>query len=158
MNGPVRAVRVGGPIRLGPLRRVAVYVVAAGVWLTGVAWLLFHYALRRQGEFGPETNPLEPWWLKLHGAFAFGALWAVGMLSSAHFPNGWASHRRRWSGAILFAAAMLLTLTGYLLYYLGDERLRQMNAVAHWCLGLASALPFLLHRFLFRLIPSRPEP
>jgi hypothetical protein len=154
----MKPVRVAGPVRLGPKRRVAVYSVAAGVWLTGLVWLVFHYGLRRQGEFGLETNPAEPWWLKLHGAFAFGALWAVGMLSAAHFPNGWASGRRRWSGAILFAAAILLIVTGYLLYYLGDERLRQMNALIHWVLGLASALPFLVHRFLVRIFQPRPEP
>jgi len=136
-----------GPIRLGRARRLTVYLVCAGLWLTGVAWLVFHYYLRAPSDFGPQTHPLEPWWLRLHGAFAFGALWMLGLLSAAHIVNGWSSARRRWSGAIMLGAAALMTLSGYLLYYLGDEALRGATAYVHWGIGLAAPALFLLHRF-----------
>ncbi|HEY1212563.1 MAG TPA: hypothetical protein VGE93_02920, partial [Bryobacteraceae bacterium] len=54
--------------RLPRRRQLALYSIGIGVWLTGGLWLLFHYLLVRQGEFGPQTHPLEPWSLKLHGA------------------------------------------------------------------------------------------
>ena len=37
------------------------------LWLSGAAWLLLHYYGQVTGEFGPETNPLEPWFLRVHG-------------------------------------------------------------------------------------------
>lgn len=137
-----------GPIRIGTTYRRVVNSIVAGVWATGVLWLVYHYLLRQPGEFGPQPHPLEPWWLRLHGAFAFGALWVVGLLSSSHLLNGWASRRRRWSGSTLLAVAIVLSLSGYLLYYAGDERMRAFVSVLHWGLGLAAPLAFAWHRYL----------
>lgn len=137
-----------GPIRLGAGYRRTVNVIAAGVWATGVLWLVFHYFLQRPGDFGADPHPLEAWWLRLHGAFAFGALWTLGLLSASHLINGWASHRRRRSGASLLALAVVLTLSGYLLYYAGGDRVRSLVAILHWSVGLAAPLAFVWHRFL----------
>jgi hypothetical protein len=140
------ATGVRGPIGLRSKGRVAAYAITAGVWTSGVAWLLFHYFLRRQTEFGLEPHPLEHWWLRLHGAFAFATLWLIGFLSAGHILNGWAAGRRRWSGAFLLAAACLLTITGYLLYYAGGDVFRKSTSLIHWELGIFSALLLLSHR------------
>jgi hypothetical protein len=42
--------------------------------------------------------------------------------------------------------AVVLIMTGYLLYYLGDESLRSMTSIAHWVLGIATLIVFLAHR------------
>jgi hypothetical protein len=138
---------VKGPIRLGKPRRIGVYVVALGLWGSGVAWLILRYGFRRAGEFGPENSPLEPWALKLHGAFAFVALWTMGLLWAAHILNGWSAHRRRWSGAGLLSLLLFLTVTGYLLYYAGGDGLRATVSSLHWIAGLGVLALFLLHRF-----------
>ncbi len=127
-------------------RRWILYVVGTGVWLTGGLWLLFHYFLVKQGEFGPEANPLEPWWLKLHGAFAFGAVWLFGLLWAMHISKLWPHNRRRWSGGILTGVFGLLVLSGYLLYYVGDDRIRPLISVVHWGIGLACPLFYVWHR------------
>ena len=44
------------------------------LWLSGAAWLLLHYYGQVAGEFGPETNPLEPWFLRVHGLVLIPAL------------------------------------------------------------------------------------
>ena len=137
-----------GPIRIGAGYRRTVNVVAAGVWATGVLWLVFHYFLRAPGPFGPEPSPLEAWWLRLHGAFAFGAVWTVGLLSASHLLNGWASGRRRHSGVALLAVAVVLSLTGYLLYYASGDAVRAVIAMLHWVLGLGAPLVFAWHRYL----------
>ena len=139
---------VKGPIRIGKAYRRTVNSIVAGLWATGALWLVYHYLLRQPGEFGPETHSLEPWWLRLHGAFAFGTLWSIGLLSASHLLNGWASRRRRWSGSTLLATAIVLSLSGYLLYYAGDEGLRAVTSVLHWGLGLAAPLAFAWHRYL----------
>jgi len=149
---PARPVRapVRGPIRLSASRRAAVYVVFAATWLTGGLWLLFHYFLTSQGEFGPEPHPLEPSWLRLHGAAAFAALWTLGLLWGVHIVNAWQARRRRWSGGALFGVGAVLIVTGWLLYYAGDDGLRSVASIAHWGLGLAAPALFLFHRFLAR--------
>ena len=122
------------------------YAIGIGTWLSGVLWLIFHEFLARPSEFGVSPNPLEPWWLRLHGAFAFAALWLLGIVSALHIPPGWRTDRRRWSGGWLVAVIAWLILTGYLLYYVGADGPLAVIVVLHWAVGLAAPLAYLLHR------------
>lgn len=131
---------------LGRRRRWSLYIIGIGVWLSGGLWLLFHYFLVKQGEFGPVANPVEPWWLKLHGAFAFAALWMFGLLWGIHITKLWPHRRRRWSGGILTGIFLLLIVSGYLLYYVGDENVRPIISALHWVIGLACPGFFFWHR------------
>ena len=140
--------RVQGPVRLGLWRRRTIYALFAGLWASGVSWLIFHYFLQQPSEFGRTPHPLEPWSLRAHGAFAFGAIWTIGLVSAAHVANGWASARRRVSGILMLGVAGVMGLSGYLLYYLGDEGLRDTTAVVHWGLGLGTPILFVWHRWL----------
>jgi hypothetical protein len=140
------AARCGRPAQLSRPRRYSVYLVGAGLWLSGALWLVFHYSVRGTGEFGPPRHPLEPWWLEAHGAFAFASLWLLGLLWGVHMMAGWATGQRRWSGGFALAALGVLVLSGFLLYYLGDDTLRAAASLLHWSLGLASPLAFFAHR------------
>jgi hypothetical protein len=124
-----------------------VYASGAGIWLTGALWLLFHYFLASDGPFGPTPHPLEFWSRAAHGAFGFASLWVFGMLWGSHVVEGWRSRRRRWSGSLAFALFAWLVASGYLLYYLGNDGLISAVSLLHWSIGLATPLPFLLHRF-----------
>ena len=135
------------PVRLGHRRRLGLYVVGLGLWASGGLWLVFHYWMVQQGEFGPQTNPLEPWWLKLHGAFAFAAIWMSGLLWGVHVTAAWPFGRRRWSGAAMTGVLLLLMVSGYLLYYVGNETARSYVSIVHWTVGLACPLFFVWHRF-----------
>ena len=137
------------PARLGGRRRWLVNLTGLGLWLTGLAWLGLHYFGVRQGEFGAEHSPLEAWSLRAHGAFAFLALWTLGLLWGVHVVNGWRLDRRRWTGSVLLGVFGLLILSGYLLYYAGEDSVRPMVSVIHWAVGLLVLLAYLAHR-LFR--------
>lgn len=145
MTNPVR--KLGS---LGLSRRWSLYIIGAGVWLSGGLWLLYHYFFERQGEFGLTVNPLEPWWLKLHGAFAFAAVWLFGLLWGVHITKAWPHKRRRWSGGVLTGVFVLLIVSGYLLYYIGDDKVRPIVSVVHWAIGLGCPIFFLFHRLRFR--------
>jgi hypothetical protein len=129
-------------VRIGRRRRLGLYIVGLGLWLSGGLWLVYHYWMVQQGEFGPQTNPLEPWWLKLHGAFAFAAIWVFGLLWGVHVTAAWPHGRRRWSGAAMTGVLLLLMLSGYLLYYVGEETARSYVSIVHWTVGLACPLSF----------------
>ncbi len=135
---------------LGRLRRLGLYIVGVGVWLSGGAWLLFHYFFTKQGEFGPVENSLTPWWLRLHGAFGFAAIWIFGLLWGTHISVTWPRRRRRWSGGVLGAVFALLIVSGYLLYYVGDDSIRTVISVLHWGIGLICPVFFLFHRIRTR--------
>jgi hypothetical protein len=121
------------------------HAILAATWLTGAAWLLLHYFLWRQGELGLGPHPFEPWSLKLHGASAFAALWLAGFLWSSHIVPAWTRMRRPASGVTLAALLAALIVSGYLLYYLGDESWRARVALVHWIVGLALPLSVVAH-------------
>src|SRR5882672_1907552 len=103
---------------------------AAGVLLlvTGVAWLVLHYA--PGAGAGELPHPLEAWMIRLHGLAAFGGLFMLGVIAGSHLPHGWRmSARHRWahqrgSGLTLCLLGAALALSGYLLYYFAPESLR----------------------------------
>lgn len=137
-------------VRISRGWRWQTYIVGAGIWLSGGLWLLFHYFFVTQGEFGPAENPLTAWWLRLHGAFAFAALWIFGLLWGTHITVAWPRQRRRRSGVALVGLLLFLIVSGYLLYYVGDDKVRPVISVLHWAVGLAAPAFFLAHRLRSR--------
>ena len=115
------------------------------LWLSGLAWLLLDNFGQIQGEFGPEANPFEVWMLRLHGAAMVAALLGTGGLLVTHVWAGWRMRSQRVLGLSLTFATAILIVTGYLLYYIGDEYWRSWTSIVHWVVGLAIVLLFLLH-------------
>ncbi len=125
---------------------------AAGVLLlvTGVAWLVLHYALGAGA--GELPHPLEAWTMRLHGLAAFGGLFMLGVLAGSHVPRGWhMSARHRWaqqrgSGVALCALGGALALSGYALYYFAPEALRPTLGWLHSGIGIAMGAMLVAHR------------
>lgn len=116
-----------------------------GLWLSGCGWLLLHYYGQKQGEFGPEMNPVEPWMIKGHGLFLIPTLLGIGGMFIAHIPKGWAHRHQRIAGVALCAVLAALIASGYMLYYVGDEDLRAWTSLSHWSIGLGLPVVFLWH-------------
>lgn len=60
---------------------------------TGILWFCLGRWGDIEGEFGPEKHPWLGVLAKLHGAGAFFALIAFGMIWAAHVPVGWRTQR-----------------------------------------------------------------
>jgi len=131
--------------RLPPLERKLTYVAFVLAWLSGAAWLVFHYFLQRQGEFALEPHPLEHWCLRLHGLTAFVLLWLGGVLWVRHVQPGMRWPPRRTSGLTIACAFCVMAASGYLLYYADEGATRDAIGLVHWIIGLALILPMLLH-------------
>jgi hypothetical protein len=148
-------------VLIGSRNRLWVALAGVGAWTSGLGWLAFHYLAARPGPFGPERSPLEPWWLKIHGAFAFLSLWVGGMLWTLHVVAAWRQNRRRGSGGVLFGGVLLLIATGYLLYYVGDDGIRAPVSVLHWVIGAFAPAGYAAHRLLARrgraTLPGSPK-
>ena len=128
-----------------PRRKLVVRTVVFTLWLSGMVWLVLHYFGRAVGPFGSQANPAEPWALRIHGALAFLAIGGFGWLWGLHIGPGWTRGQRKWTGGLLAAITLVLIVTGYLLYYLGDETWRAWASLVHWIVGLMAITPFLIH-------------
>lgn len=117
----------------------------AALWLSGGLWLLLHYFGQREGDFGPEANPLEIWMIRLHGLALIPALLGVGGLFVAHIPKGWPYKSQRIPGITLGALLGLLVVSGYMLYYVSLDDVRTWTSIAHWSIGLGLPAIFTWH-------------
>lgn len=115
------------------------------LWLSGAAWLVLHYYGQVEGEFGFETNPLEPWCLRVHGLALIPTLLGFGGLFVVHMPKGWKNRYQRNLGIALSAVFASLIVTGYMLYYVGNENIREWASFLHWALGLGIPVLFVWH-------------
>jgi len=133
-------------LRLGKGRKLAFHALWLGLVASGIVWLGLHSFVLVKGAFGPEHSPFEPVSLKVHGALAFLALWFGGLMWGTHMLKGWSQKRRRWTGGALLVVFAVLIVTGYLLYYAGDEDLRARISLIHWVVGLGIVAIYLIHR------------
>jgi hypothetical protein len=123
-------------IRLGYWHQFAVYSATAVLSVSGLLWLLYHYFLATPGDFGPQMHPLEPWWLRVHGAAAMAGLVVYGSLLPIHVRRAWSLGRNLLLGIAVISSMLLLTVTGYLLYYAGGEHARPVISLLHWIPGM----------------------
>ena len=132
-------------LRLGGWHQTYLYAVGAILTLSGALWLWFHYFVRVDGDFGPTLHPLEPWWLRIHGLSAAAFMIGFGSVLPGHVRRAWSAARNRVTGTVFFGVMLILTLSGYLLYYVGAESVREVMSIVHWAVGLALPLLAALH-------------
>jgi hypothetical protein len=131
--------------RLSRRQELWVYGVGGLLALTGAAWLVCHYFLRGDS---PAPNPLEVWWLRLHGAAVVGFLIIFGSVLPGHVLHGWRHHRNRVSGTTLVTVISMLASSGYGLYYIVDDDQRSWVSIIHWVVGLLSVAAIVIHAVL----------
>ena len=132
-------------MRLTSRHRRWFYAASALIFGSGAAWLLFRFVFRSPGEFGDLPHPGEPWSMRVHGGAAMLFLVMLGTLVRSHILHGWRLGRNRFSGITMIAIMVLLTLTGYGIYYAGGERIRPILSVLHWGIGVALPAALLWH-------------
>ena len=132
-------------LRLSRGHRTLFYACFGLLFLTGALWLVFHYGTHIKSDLGDLPHPLESLWLKIHGAAAMVFLIILGALVRGHIQMGWGMRKNRRSGAMLVAANLLLLVTGWALYYVGNEGARVWTSAVHWGLGLFVPVLVVLH-------------
>ena len=141
--------RAKGPhdeLRMPRWIRRAIHGAGLASAASGLLWLVLHEFMRVEGEFGPQPHPFEHATIVVHGAAAFAAIWVLGLIWMGHVRRGIAFGRKLPSGLALVALVAFLALSGWGLYYLGDEDWREWTATAHWVVGLGAVLLLLLHQ------------
>ncbi|HTV78745.1 MAG TPA: hypothetical protein VMF03_10840 [Steroidobacteraceae bacterium] len=100
----------------------------------------------KSAALGP--NPLEVWWLRLHGAALVGFLIVFGTVMPAHVVYGWRHRLNRGTGIAMLLVIGILALSGYGLYYLVDDQWRSAASTLHWLVGLCAMAVVVAHAIL----------
>jgi hypothetical protein len=121
------------------------YVIGLWVFLSGAGWLVDHHLFAGAGDIAEAPAASEPLWLRLHGAAAMAALMVFGSLVPGHIVRAWRTRKNLRSGLSTLSLVMVLVVTGYGLYYSGDEQARPWISLLHWGAGVLAALVLALH-------------
>jgi hypothetical protein len=132
-------VRASPSALLGPRQKPILYLTISLLWITGMLWLYEHYFA--QAAEGTWTST-QAWSMKIHGAAAMLFLMSFGALILQHVPAGWEQGNKRLSGVSVISACGLLGMTGWGLYYVAGDSLRNNIGLFHGFLGLS--LPLIL--------------
>lgn len=134
-------------VRLEPLHRRLLYVTFGILWGSGAFWVLIQWF--KDPELGAARTLLQTFLMKMHGATMLIFLAMLGTLFT-HVRRGWILRANRLSGCFNIGMNALLAVSGWLLYYVSDDSLREWASFGHWAFGL-SALPLLsVHIWLGR--------
>ena len=129
-----------------------IYSVSIGLWLSGAVWLYFYYFVRVVDQFGFENpHPQQGLIMMIHAVFALPSVWLFGYLWKFHIKPGWKARIRRVTGGAIWSVVLVLACTGYALYYIGNDEIRNWVSLTHWIIGLAGLVVFLLHLYLRKL-------
>jgi hypothetical protein len=112
------------------------YADSLTLLLSGVSWAWIQH-LDREGRAGDTLLQIKTKLLAIHGISAMLFVLLLGTLLVSHVHRAWLGRKNRPNGAFFLTAVSLLTLSGYALYYLGSESLRDADGQFHLWLGIA---------------------
>lgn len=135
-------------MRPSKLTKKLLYPTLALLAISGMTWIVGHYFMVIEGEFGQEKHPLEIWSLRLHGLAGFITLLWIGMLVEHHILSHFKQKRRLWTGLSLTLLSAWLAFSGYMLYYLSEDDWRLVFSLGHWISGIVAVALFWMHLIL----------
>lgn len=144
-------------LQLSRRHRWSLYFIGLTLLLTGLVWAWLHW-LDEAGGTAASWRELKPGLMKAHGFAAVGFMLLLGTLLPVHVRHSWHARRNRPNGAFFLAAIGLLTLSGYALYYLGDETMRALCSKVHFWLGAAAPLLLIWHIWCGRRATKKNPP
>jgi hypothetical protein len=131
-------------------QRTAIYVVLGGLWATGCLWLILDQFFAHPGPFGPAPHPWQPGLLLLHGIAAIIGTYLLGWVTARHVLRWWPARRRRLSGTLLAAMLGMLTVSGFALFFVSDDRGQRFASLSHDVLGVGVTVFGIQHWFFAR--------
>ena len=129
--------------------RITYLIVFLLLFFSGIIWLFLHYFCNYYGEFGLETHPMESKVLALHGIVAIFSTFLFGYIWGTHARQRlkMKSKKNKKSGIAISVTLTILCITAGILYYIGNDKIRQITSIAHWVMGIALFFIIILHIF-----------
>lgn len=139
---------------MGRRHRRTLYAASLALFLSGISWAWI-YHLDEAGRAGEELMRMKTSLIAVHGFSAMVFVLLLGTLLAGHVRRAWHAHKNRKNGVFFLTMACLLTLSGYLLYYLGDEHVRAVVSNFHLWLGVTAPMLLIWHIWLGRRATRR---
>jgi len=133
--------------QLGKFYKRSLYLSFVALFASGVMWLIAYYLLAETTDYGVIPSQYEMLSLQVHGLAAPLFLLVMGAIFPLHIARAYKSGINLFTGMTLLVAFGVLSASGYLLYYCGDESLRNLASIAHSSLGLLAAPILVFHIF-----------
>jgi hypothetical protein len=130
--------------------RLALYLAFGLLWATGIWWLVLDFWFAVPGEFGVSPHAWAAPLLLAHGVLAVPALWLTGWVAARHSTPQWKARLRRGSGGSFAAMLLLLSASGFALFFLASDEAQHVTALAHEAIGVVFALFVLEHWYFGR--------
>jgi hypothetical protein len=119
------------------LHRLSLGAIGLSLFFSGVGFAWIQH-LDEAGRASDSLLQIKTKLIAVHGFSAmFFVLW-MGTLLVGHVSQAWKARKNRPNGAFFLAAVGLLMLSGYALYYLSNESLRDADGQFHLWLGIAA--------------------
>ncbi len=125
-------------------QQLVFYTASVVLFVSGIIWAGIH-RLDESGQAGEALRRMSPWLIAVHGLGAVVFVLFFGALLVGHVRRAWRGRKNRKNGALFVTATSLLIASGYLLYYLGGENLRDAFSQFHLWLGIVSPALLLWH-------------
>jgi hypothetical protein len=130
------------------------YAVSLTLFVSGGVWAWIH-SLDDAGRAGEGLRRVNTRLIALHGFAAVGFVLLLGTLLPGHVRRSWRARKNRRQGASFLTAISILTLSGYALYYVSDDRWRRGGSGLHLWLGLISPVLLFWHIWTGRRATQR---
>jgi hypothetical protein len=131
-------------LQLSRRHRATLFAVSAVLLITGALWARLHQ-LDENAPASEGLRRVNRWLMEMHGLTAVGFVLLLGTLLPGHVRRAWRARKNRGNGAFFLTAVASLTISGYALYYLGDENWRRAASWFHLWLGVAAPLLLFWH-------------
>jgi len=136
--------------RLSQPFQAIIYISVSVLLITGAAWMILHSPV----EQTTNSRNISAQLMRIHGAAAMAVLVVLGALTP-HIRRGWKEKKNRFTGVLMIAVNLFLVLSGYGLYYAGNEKLRAWLSCSHGWIGLGIAIVLPAHVITGRMIIRR---
>jgi hypothetical protein len=141
-------------LQLSRRHRQTLYAVSLTLLLSGVAWAWIQH-LDQTGQAPENLRGWKTCLIALHGWSAMLFVLLFGTLLAGHVRRAWHARRNRKNGVLVVSVVGVLTLSGYALYYIGNETRRAVTSDLHLWLGIAAPVFLILHIRLGRRAATR---
>jgi len=135
--------RAGRAGRLSRAHSWVAYITLLICSVSGLLYLYGSFAEEASRGFANHEN------LVVHGLSSLAALGVLGSVLPHHVRTAWRADRNRLWGSVSLVVMAVLSVSGAMLYYGGEES-RDTTILAHWWAGLGLTLFFPLHVWLGR--------
>jgi hypothetical protein len=153
---PLQTVRVVAllreKVRLEPFHRRLIYVIFGVLWFSGAIWVVVEWL--KDPELEAARAPLQTASMKIHGASMLIYLPMLGSVLT-HIRRGVALGSNVLLGFSLIGLNAALVLTGWALYYVSNDSLREWNSLIHWVIGASTLFFLIAHVLLGRRSSAR---